>query len=64
MTPKEGNTSLKCFIRNLIDFFFLATSSKRISSTDAIAADNMTLYLRGPSPQISGVGYLQFYFFF
>ncbi|CAF4558329.1 unnamed protein product, partial [Rotaria sp. Silwood2] len=28
---------------------------KQISSTDATAADNMTLYIRGPSPQISGL---------
>jgi hypothetical protein len=34
---------------------FLATLSKRMSTTDALAAANMTLYIRGPSPQIPGV---------
>jgi hypothetical protein len=33
----------------------LATLAKRISTTDASAAANMTLYIRGPSPPIPGV---------
>ncbi|CAF0845992.1 unnamed protein product [Adineta ricciae] len=32
-----------------------ATSTKRISNTDALAAANMTLFIRGPSPHVSGL---------
>ncbi|CAF1934697.1 unnamed protein product, partial [Rotaria magnacalcarata] len=31
------------------------TSSKQISTTDTVAAANMTLYIRGPSPELPGV---------
>ncbi|CAF0873085.1 unnamed protein product [Rotaria sordida] len=32
-----------------------STLSKQMSTTDVIAASNMTLYIRGPSPQIPGL---------
>jgi hypothetical protein len=41
-----------------------ATLSKRISTTDALAAANMTLYIRGPSPQIPGVCISNLFFSF
>ncbi len=58
MTPKEGNIIYKFEI-----FYehFLATVTKRISNTDALAAANMTLFIRGPSPHVPGVCIL-FYF--
>ncbi|CAF3926904.1 unnamed protein product, partial [Rotaria magnacalcarata] len=31
------------------------TSSKQISTTDTVAAANMTLYIRGPSPELPGL---------
>jgi hypothetical protein len=61
MTPKEGKISLK-FIDLKYDFF-LAISSKQISTADALAAANMTLYIRGPSPAIPGVCILSLFIY-
>lgn len=55
MTPKEGKDFLRTRLAIDSNSPFLAISSKRISNTDALAAANMSLYIRGPSPQIPGV---------
>jgi hypothetical protein len=61
MTPKEGNTSKlsQKFMKKII----LATLTKRISTTGALAAANMTLFIQGPSPHISGVCILSYLLF-
>ena len=55
MTPKEGIISLHSFHQYFTIVFCLATVTKRISSTDALAAANMSLFIRGPSPNLPGV---------
>ncbi len=62
MTPKDGKNLIELLIENIIELS--ATISKRISTTDALAAANMTLYIRGPSPPIPGVCILWFLFHF
>ena len=55
MTPKEGTISPPHSYHYNFTIISLATVTKRISSTDALAAANMALFIRGPSPNLPGV---------
>lgn len=62
--PARHHVKVKISIRKrpsiLFVSFRLATQSKRISASDALAAANMKLFIRGPTPTTSGV---RFFFF-
>lgn len=55
MTPKEGKFTIKIHNYMIKKILCLETSTKRRSSSDTLTAANMKLYIRGPSPCITGV---------